>query len=384
MATKSEPHEADSKFFSTMQELIDGVKTLTLQRPAAGPTQTQLRPSLYNSDQDWDLWFRRFQLYANEITQDEVQQKGLLISRLGDVPLQTLFSSDPRLERSYQDTVQFLTNRFSEEKGSCESRLTFNSLSQKISETLDEYLTRVQKCVSRAYPDKDKDFLEVLVTDKFVMGIQSSSLKEILLSEVFHSAEEALAFAKRKAKAAELCKKTTKHINVLESETNRTPKPIDRNAIQRGQPNSSSSSPRPTNLRCHYCGIVGHVIAECRNKKRDAQQSNNRYYQPRNDSNSRPWYPRNQGPNNPFGMFHYQPRTQNPAVQNPQYWPQYNNRFGNSFSNSRYHNTPNFRPVSRPQNSFAGNDQGVGSNATSNHTPTTFRGQNTTANSTQN
>lgn len=249
-------------FIAMIRDLTVSIRDMT-DKQRTKETVPHLKPSPFTPDQDFGLWLTRFEAYSKDQAANIDQKKRLLIGRLGDVALQSVYCIDPKLENSYEEIVKILKERFIEPDGDCHARMRFQNTTQKASETLDEYLTRVRVAAQHAFPAATANFLDEMVLDRFIMGLNSLRLKETMMGRTYRTPSEAVLDAKRLFAAHETCNRNKPIMNIETNETisDRKISQLERTIAQLSQQIKDRNRPV-----CSYCQRPGHRWSDCRSR----------------------------------------------------------------------------------------------------------------------
>ena len=167
-------------------------------------------PKLFTREDDFELWLKRFEMYAS-------------ITKLkGDVKIASLLSLlDERCFRLYEmvelsqdeqedyDTVTRALRMVLQKHTTSEPELRYTFVQRRQQETEDaeEFGNALVELANKAYKQKSKDLRQELIRDQFIQGLRDDYIQERLLQEHPETYAQALMIARtlesaRKARKA--------------------------------------------------------------------------------------------------------------------------------------------------------------------------------------
>ena len=147
----------------------------------------------FEQDQNWDEYVERLDQFfvANDI-RAENKKRAILLSSIGARTygiVRSLLSPKKPTEVTYADIVATLRAQFCPQPSVTVARFRFFSCSRRQSESVQEFVARLRQ-LSRDC--KFETFLEEMIRDRLVCGVNSDSIQRRLLAEADLTLKQAI------------------------------------------------------------------------------------------------------------------------------------------------------------------------------------------------
>lgn len=334
------------------QPFLQLVNDLLVQR-AVPQQQQQERPRVriphYEGDQCYSVFRAQFMALTSQMTEQERGQRLLEALRGKAATVLTMLQQQQR-DVTFTNLDDILARTFSMPKSLWQRKRDFEELKQQEGQSLHDFAQNVER-IGREYmvTHTESDLQEALVT-AFVKGLKDKSAAAKLAFAPVDNLQDALKHLNRglllcteepptkKVRLTEVADESqpgpsskpdpvdiTAIVNALKAIVPQTATPVNQTvAVRSVEDEATPGNPAPVrgrgrgrgrgfrgrgqgrgagqyngndgnggNRTCHYCGKVGHFIAECRNRIRDQQQGNYRggHNGGNNNRNFLPYFP---------------------------------------------------------------------------------------------
>ncbi|GFW01317.1 retrovirus-related Pol polyprotein from transposon 412 [Trichonephila clavipes] len=268
-------------FRSDLEKLKQKVMTgqgdeFKFQAPYSKPS---IKLSTYDGKSSWQAYKTQFSIVADANQWDSQTNSCQLAASLradaADI-LQTL----PETQRlDFDVLVNALELRFGEKCVKDYSRLQLKSRQQKVSETLQELATDVERLSHLAFSDCPTEVREVLALQHFIDGVRDPEIQKALRMADLKDLKGALVFAMKFEAAQQATRKDRHPIRAVnESDTsNSSVERLERQMrsfMNRVESLMSQKADGKKTLKCWTCGREGHLQRSCR--ARQGAETNNR------------------------------------------------------------------------------------------------------------
>ena len=219
---------------------------------------------------DWKDYKERLDQYflANDVD-DAGKKRAILITVIGGKTyslLKNLLNPVLPVTRTYEQLAETLKNHLCPEPIIIAERYKFYEAKQEKGESLSQYIARLRKLAERC---NFGAFLEDALRDKYVCGLESNSIRKMLLAKKKLTLRDAVEKSLSCELAAEEDSVITKDVK---EETNYTIDYKSRSEKRRCYRCDSSShlanQCRFKEKICNHCKIKGHIAAACRTLKK--------------------------------------------------------------------------------------------------------------------
>ncbi|GFX66134.1 hypothetical protein TNCV_4102741 [Trichonephila clavipes] len=258
-------------FRSDLEKLKQKVMTgqgdeFKFQAPYSKPS---IKLSTYDGKSSWQVYKTQFSI-VTDANQWDSQTKAcqLAVSLRADAAdiLQTL----PETQRlDFDALVNALELRFEKKCVKDYSRLQLKSRQQKVSETLQELATDVERLSHLAFSDCPTEVREVLALQYFIDGVRDPEIQKALRMADLKDLKGALVFAMKFEAAQQATRKDRHPIRAVnESDTsNSSVERLERQMrsfLNRVESLMSQKADGKKTLKCWTCGREGHLQRSCR------------------------------------------------------------------------------------------------------------------------
>ncbi|GFX69136.1 retrovirus-related Pol polyprotein from transposon 412 [Trichonephila clavipes] len=261
-------------FRSDLEKLKQKVMTgqgdeFKFQAPYSKPS---IKLSTYDGKSSWQVYKTQFSIVADANQWDSQTKTCQLAASLradaADI-LQTL----PETQRlDFDALVNALELRFGEKCVKDYSRLQLKSRQQKVSETLQELATDVERLSHLAFSDCPTEVREVLVLQHFIDGVRDPEIQKALRMADLKDLKGALVFAMKFEAAQHATRKDRHPIRAVnESDTsNSNVEQLERQMrsfMNRVESLMSQKADGKKTLKCWTCGREEHLQRSCRTRQ---------------------------------------------------------------------------------------------------------------------
>ncbi|GFX64700.1 gag-Pol polyprotein [Trichonephila clavipes] len=259
--------DMESKLEKLKQKVMTGQgDEFKFQAPYSKPS---IKLSTYDGKSSWQVYKTQFSIVADANQWDSHTKACQLAASLradaADI-LQTL----PETQRlDFDALVNALELRFGEKCVKDYSRLQLKSRQQKVSETLQELATDVERLSHLAFSDCPTEVREVLALQHFIDGVRDPEIQKALRMADLKDLKGALVFAMKFEAAQQATRKDRHPIRAVnESDTsNSSVERLERQMrsfMNRVESLMSQKADGKKTLKCWTCGREGHLQRSCR------------------------------------------------------------------------------------------------------------------------
>ena len=260
-------------------------------------------PEKFRSTDDFSLWQKRFEPYAqqNEITREHWVQE--LVPLLENEPFRLLHQLGLLESTQYDAVIGALTQRYNPIGNELEWQQRPQTCTQKPEETLDDFAVELRLLAEKAYPKWSSDKQQEMARNRF---IQSPSIQLLLMKEQPDTLDGALMLARRQLSVevaqknlsstknsyhlAPIVDKSTSEVLVapLHGDVKQQEQlaalskqlqqlTLEMKYLRQGPANFRRTNPRgsynscyrQTRITCWQCGKQGHIRRNCTNNLGD-------------------------------------------------------------------------------------------------------------------
>ena len=140
-------------------------------------------PSRFASGGDFELWLKRFALYAKRAAFPREQWTRELVPLLEDEPFRVVDQLGLTELSDYDAVVARLKQQFAHSGNEFEWQLRFQNRVQGISESMVEFAGSLRMLADRAYPSWTMKQRKDVLRSQFIHGVQSASVQLHLMKE---------------------------------------------------------------------------------------------------------------------------------------------------------------------------------------------------------
>ncbi|GFU61120.1 retrovirus-related Pol polyprotein from transposon 17.6 [Trichonephila clavipes] len=254
-------------FRSDLEKLKQKVMTgqgdeFKFQAPYSKPS---IKLSTYDGKSSWQVYKTQFSIVADANQTKACRLAASLRADAADI-LQTL----PETQRlDFDALVNALELRFGEKCVKDYSRLQLKSRQQKVSETLQELATDVERLSHLAFSDCPTEVREVLALQHFIDGVRDPEIQKALRMADLKDLKGALVFA-MKFEAAQQATRKDRHPIRAVNESDTSNSGVERlerqmrSFLNRVESLMSQKADGKKTLKCWTCGREGHLQRSCR------------------------------------------------------------------------------------------------------------------------
>ncbi|GFX67703.1 CCHC-type domain-containing protein [Trichonephila clavipes] len=259
-------------FRSDLEKLKQKVMTgqgdeFKFQAPYSKPS---IKLSTYDGKSSWQVYKTQFSIVADANQWDSQTKACQLAASLradaADI-LQFLLQTQ-RLD--FDALVNALELRFGEKCVKDYSRLQLKSRQQKVSETLQELATDVERLSHLAFSDCPTEVREVLARQHFIDGVRDPEIQKALRMADLKDLKGALVFAMKFEEAAQQATRKDRHPIRAVNESDTSNSSVERlerqmrSFMNRVESLMSQKADGKKTLKCWTCGREGHLQGSCR------------------------------------------------------------------------------------------------------------------------
>ncbi|GFX25224.1 gag-Pol polyprotein [Trichonephila clavipes] len=261
-------------FRSDLEKLKQKVMTgqedeFKFQAPYSKPS---IKLSTYDGKSSWQVYKTQFSIVA-DANQWDSQTKACQLAASLRADAADILQTLPETQRlDFDALVNALELRFGEKCVKDYSRLQLKSRQQKVSETLQELATDVERLSHLAFSDCPTEVREVLALQHFIDGVRDPEIQKALRMADLKDLKGALVFAMKFEAAQQATRKDRHPIRAVnESDTsNSSVERLERQMrsfMNRVESLMSQKADGKKTLKCWTCGREGHLQRSCRHAK---------------------------------------------------------------------------------------------------------------------
>ncbi|GFW27444.1 hypothetical protein TNCV_162891 [Trichonephila clavipes] len=258
-------------FRSDLEKLKQKVMTgqgdeFKFQAPYSKPS---IKLSTYDGKSSWQVYKTQFSIVA-DANQWDSQSKACQLAASLRADAADILQTLPETQRlDFDALVNALELRFGEKCVKDYSRLQLKSRQQKVSETLQELATDVERLSHLAFSDCPTEVREVLALQHFINGVRDPEIQKALRMADLKDLKGALVFAMKFEAAQQATRKDRHPIRAVnESDTsNSSVERLERQMrsfMNRVESLMSQKADGKKTLKCWTCGLEGHLQRSCR------------------------------------------------------------------------------------------------------------------------
>ncbi|GFW13804.1 hypothetical protein TNCV_1670201 [Trichonephila clavipes] len=263
--------EVSISFRSDLEKLKQKVMTgqgdeFKFQAPFSKPS---IKLSTYDGKSSWQVYKTQFSIVA-AANQWDSQTKACQLAASLRADAADILQTLPETQRlDFDALVNALRLRFGEKCVKDYSRLQLKSRQQKVSETLQELATDVERLSHLAFSDCPTEVREVLALQHFIDGVRDPEIQKALRMADLKDLKGALVFAMKFEAAQQATRKDRHPIRAVnESDTsNSSVERLERQMrsfMNRVESLMSQKADGKKTLKCWTCGREGHLQRSCR------------------------------------------------------------------------------------------------------------------------
>ncbi|GFX64910.1 retrovirus-related Pol polyprotein from transposon 412 [Trichonephila clavipes] len=263
--------EVSISFRSDLEKLKQKVMTgqgdeFKFQAPYSKPS---IKLSTYDGKSSWQVYKTQFSIVA-DANQWDSQTKACQLAASLRADAADILQTLPETQRlDFDALVNALELRFGEKCVKDYSRLQLKSRQQKVSETLQELATDVERLSHLAFSDCPTEVREVLALQHFIDGVRDPEIQKALRMADLKDLKGALVFAMKFEAAQQATRKDRHPIRAVnESDTsNSSVERLERQMrsfMNRVESLMSQKADGKKTLKCWTCGREGHLQRSCR------------------------------------------------------------------------------------------------------------------------
>ncbi|GFS64824.1 retrovirus-related Pol polyprotein from transposon 412 [Trichonephila clavipes] len=258
-------------FRSDLEKLKQKVMTgqgdeFKFQAPYSKPS---IKLSTYDGKFSWQVYKTQFSIVA-DANQWDSQTKACQLAASLRADAADILQTLPETQRlDFDALVNALELRFGEKCVKDYSRLQLKSRQQKVSETLQELATDVERLSHLAFSDCPTEVREVLALQHFIDGVRDPEIQKALRMADLKDLKGALVFAMKFEAAQQATRKDRHPIRAVnESDTSNSSvgrlERQMRSFMNRVESLMSQKADGKKTLKCWTCGREGHLQRSCR------------------------------------------------------------------------------------------------------------------------
>ncbi|GFW97928.1 gag-Pol polyprotein [Trichonephila clavipes] len=259
--------DMESKLEKLKQKVMTGQgDEFKFQAPYSKPS---IKLSTYDGKSSWQVYKTQFSIVA-DVNQWDSQTKACQLAASLRADAADILQTLPETQRLDIDAlVNALELRFGEKCVKDYSRLQLKSRQQKVSETLQELATDVERLSHLAFSDCPTEVREVLALQHFVDGVRDPEIQKALRMADLKDLKGALVFA-MKFEAAQQATRKDRHPIRAVNESDTSNSSVEwlerqmRSFLNRVESLMSQKADGKKTLKCWTCGREGHLQRSCR------------------------------------------------------------------------------------------------------------------------
>ncbi|GFV39395.1 retrovirus-related Pol polyprotein from transposon 412 [Trichonephila clavipes] len=263
--------EVSISFRSDLEKLKQKVMTgqgdeFKFQAPYSKPS---IKLSTYDGKSSWQVYKTQFFIVA-DANQWDSQTKACQLAASLRADAADILQTLPETQRlDFDALVNALELRFGEKCVKDYSRLQLKSRQQKVSDTLQELATDVERLSHLAFSDCPTEVREVLALQHFIDGVRDPEIQKALRMADLKDLKGALVFAMKLEAAQQATRKDRQPIRAVnESDTSNSSVELlerqMRSFMNRVESLMSQKADGKKTLKCWTCGREGHLQRSCR------------------------------------------------------------------------------------------------------------------------
>ncbi|GFU90866.1 retrovirus-related Pol polyprotein from transposon 412 [Trichonephila clavipes] len=259
--------DMESKLEKLKQKVMTGQgDEFKFQAPYSKPS---IKLSTYDGKSSWQVYKTQFSIVA-DANQWDSQTKACQLAASLRADAADILQTLPETQRlDFDALVNALELRFGEKCVKDYSRLQLKSRQQKVSETLQELATDVERLSHLAFSDCPTEVREVLALQHFIDGVRDPEIQKALRMADLKDLKGALVFAMKFEAAQQATRKDRHPIRAVnESDTsNSSVERLERQMrsfLNRVESLMSQKADGKKTLKCWNCGREGHLQRSCR------------------------------------------------------------------------------------------------------------------------
>ncbi|GFW50629.1 hypothetical protein TNCV_2889311 [Trichonephila clavipes] len=259
--------DMESKLEKLKQKVMTGQgDEFKFQAPYSKPS---IKLSTYDGKSSWQVYKTQFSIVA-DANQWDSQTKACQLAASLRADAADILQTLPETQRlDFDALVNALELRFGEKCVKDYSRLQLKSRQQKVSETLQELATDVERLSHLAFSDCPTEVREVLALQHFIDGVRDPEIQKALRMADLKDLKGALVFAMKFEAAQQATRKDRHPIRAVnESDTsNSSVERLERQMrsfLNRVESLMSQKADGKKTLKCWTCGREGHLQRSCR------------------------------------------------------------------------------------------------------------------------
>ncbi|GFW96791.1 hypothetical protein TNCV_2159271 [Trichonephila clavipes] len=236
------------------------------QAPYSKPS---IKLSTCDGKSSWQMYKTQFSIVA-DANQWDSQTKACQLAASLRADAADILQTLPETQRlDFDALVNALELRFGEKCVKDYSRLQLKSRQQKVSETLQELATDVERLSHLAFSDCPTEVREVLALQHFIDGVRDPEIQKALRMADLKDLKGALVFA-RKFEAAQQATRKDRHPIRAVNESDTSNSSVERlerqmrSFMNRVESLMSQKADGKKTLKCWTCGREGHLQRSCR------------------------------------------------------------------------------------------------------------------------
>ncbi|GFV94884.1 retrovirus-related Pol polyprotein from transposon 297 [Trichonephila clavipes] len=236
------------------------------QAPYSKPS---IKLSTYDGKSSWQVYKTQFSIVA-DANQWDSQTKACQLAASLRADAADILQTLPETQRlDFNALVNALELRFGEKCVKDYSRLQLKSRQQKVSETLQELATDVERLSHLAFSDCPTEVREILALQHFIDGVRDPEIQKALRMADLKDLKGALVFAMKFEAAQQATRKDRHPIRAVnESDTSNSSverlERLMRSFMNRVESLMSQKADGKKTLKCWTCGREGHLQRSCR------------------------------------------------------------------------------------------------------------------------
>ncbi|GFW21873.1 retrovirus-related Pol polyprotein from transposon 412 [Trichonephila clavipes] len=259
--------DMESKLEKLKQKVMTGQgDEFKFQAPYSKPS---IKLSTYDGKSSWQVYKTQFSIVA-DANQWDSQTKACQLAASLRADAADISQTLPEIQRlDFDALVNALELRFGEKCVKDYSRLQLKSQQQKVSETLQELATDVERLSHLAFSDCPTEVREVLALQHFIDGVRDPEILKALRMADLKDLKGALVFA-MKFEAAQQATRKDRHPIRAVNESDTSNSGVERlerqmrSFLNRVESLMSQKADGKKTLKCWTCGREGHLQRSCR------------------------------------------------------------------------------------------------------------------------